>query len=427
MNSLVITIVCVVTCLCVIIRYRSFLHPLFLFNAIWMLISFLNSFHLYELNKADEEIYGYILCGILVFNICYELWFSFRKKNRIKWCSFRKASNFTIRSRLIYFFVIVCFIYYLAAAFETISTLVAGGTLATVRESVQNAERGTSFVSKIVNAFRILFIIPIGQVIPVACVVNYWFGNRDKKLFLIGAILSLLSSLGEGGRTSVVNFGFYFIMCLSLREVIKGIRLPKLSHNQKYFILSAVAILVIILVWFTVSRSGDLLWKNNYLYFSMEPYMFDTWADRVDSLDLYGFGEASLNGFLFVPLYLIKNIFGIDFPDHWNSVYELIRLTDSEWVTITAQSTRANAYVSAFWFFYLDGRLAGIIIGFVIYGIVLAGYHQNMIKRANIKTISIFCFLVQGMIWTFIRFPFSNVYYCLALIYLTFVVFKPKI
>lgn len=60
------------------------------------------------------------------------------------------------------------------------------------------------------------------------------------------------------------------------------------------------------------------------------------------------------------------------FSTHWKAVYDLIRLTDSEWLTITAQSTHANAYVSAFWFFYLDGRIVGIIIGFALYGIYLA-------------------------------------------------------
>lgn len=428
MNSGTIAIVCGVLCFCTAVKYKNIMHPLFLFNIIWCLILILESFQLYGLNDTDGRIYKYMLGGILSFNICYEGWFEFRKRYKIKWHPIFKAkAPVSLRRDLIYVMVVICFAYYMISVIETIGTLVSGGTLAVVRESVQNAESSTAFVSKVLNAFSVLIIVPFAQAIPVACVVNYWYGDKDKKLLFVGAMLSVLSSLGEGGRTAIVNFGFYMILCLSLRKTVKKTQRRRLSRRQKRIVAFSAILLGLLIVWFTVSRSGELLWKNLYLYFSMEPYMFNAWADRVDTLDLYGFGEASLNGFCFAPLYLVKNILGIDFPTHWKVIYELIRLTDSEWMTITAQLTRANAYVSAFWFFYLDGRVVGIIVGFALYGIFLAGCHQNAIKNGNMKQIAVFCFGIQGLIWTFIRFPFSNIYYCIAFIYLYFLIFESKL
>lgn len=418
-------IVCGVFCCYTAIRNRTIIHPLVLFNAIWCVILFLDSLKLYELNGVEDRIYKYILAGILSFNIGNGVWFRIRSKYSFQCGRPIVGRGYSsLRNDLVYIMGIVCIAYYVIPVIDTLSTLVAGGTLATVRESVQNSESVTSLAAKILNALSVLIIVPFAQAIPVVSVTNYWFGNKDARLLLIGAVLAAMSSLGEGGRTALVNFVLYIVVCLFIRRDVGSKGDHRLSHKQWRIVIVGTMLIGGLLVWATVSRSGMLLWKNLYLYFSMEPYMFNAWANRVDEAQLYGLGEAALNGFTFVPLYLVKNIIGLDFPVHWKAVYDMIRLSDSEWITITAQSTHANAYVSAFWFFYIDGRIIGIIIGFALYGIYLAECHRKMMEIGDVRRISIFCYLVQGLAWTFIRFPFSNIYYCIAFIYLQLVVFK---
>lgn len=200
--------------------------------------------------------------------------------------------------------------------------------------------------------------------------------------------------------------------------------MSKRKRRRLILVISIAAISF--LGWFSISRAGHLFYKNLYLYFSMQPYMFNVWANIVDDIGIMGYSEASFNGFSFVVLYIIKNLLNLDFPTHWEAIYKIIRETDSQWQVITNTFTRANAYVTAFWFFYLDGRLWGIIIGMFYYGVYVAHSFVEAVKYTNIKTVCIFSFILQGVLWSFIRFPFSNIYYAVSYIALIFLVFKRK-
>lgn len=105
--------------------------------------------------------------------------------------------------------------------------------------------------------------------------------------------------------------------------------------------------------------------------------MFETWADRIDSAGVVGFGIGSLNGLFFAIFYLIKNILGVPFPCQFSDVYQMILLTDSEWQIITDATNRANAYVSTFWYFYLDGREIGVVVLSILYGYIAEALFQQ--------------------------------------------------
>ena len=154
--------------------------------------------------------------------------------------------------------------------------------------------------------------------------------------------------------------------------------------------------------------------------------MFDYWAQGVDARNLLGYGIASLNGFIFPFLYLLKNGLGLQFPKHWLSIYQLILSTDSQWTTITISGTRANAYVSLFWYFYVDGRCAGVFLGSMLYGLLMSNSFSSVIKKPNIKTICMYSFLLQGLLFSFIRMQTSNLYYAMAIVYIGLVLFKRK-
>lgn len=119
----------------------------------------------------------------------------------------------------------------------------------------------------------------------------------------------------------------------------------------------------------------------------------------------------------------MKNNFFVFLPSV-SGIYDLIRATDSEWQIITSQSINANAYVSIFWFFYVDGRVLGMISGLFTYGAYMAHSVADIEKKLNIKNLCIFAFLLQGLVWSFIRFSFSNIYYAIAFLFLIFVVLK---
>lgn len=433
MYSKIIILVCIATIIYVILNKRKIYHPLIAFNLLWLVIILLESLHLYGLYECRPNTYGVFLAGILSFNVGYVIKERLYNPKRVmKWGAYTLFDKTDIavvpNYVLIYVVGVICVLYYFVMAIDSLQMLINGNSFADIRSVVQKS--GTivnhNMLAKILNSIVVLIITPFSQVIQVVGCIDFWMGKRDKKLIILTIVIAFLGSIGEGGRTSIANVLIYLLIgfFMSGRQVTikKG---ERRKRNRKIFIL--IILIGSSLAYITVSRAGQALVRNIYLYFSMQPYMFQVWADKATSSNLLGYGEASLNGFGFVIFYIIKNIFGTSFPEHWERVYSMIRSTDSIWQVITSISIKANAYVSAFWFLYVDGRTIGVIIGMLLYGTFISVGYNDAIYHANQKNVAIYCFLFQGLLYTFIRFPFSNVYYTVAYIMILFVAYiKPK-
>lgn len=193
--------------------------------------------------------------------------------------------------------------------------------------------------------------------------------------------------------------------------------------NKKLFSLMCITGLVV-LAALTYSRAGQAAIRTIYYDFAMPPIMFEKWIDVVKDYPL-GYGMASLNGFLYPVDYILRNSVHASLPDSFNSLYNLIQLTDTEWKWI-GDGVTANAYVSAFWFFYTDGRLFGVIFAAAVYGFICRNTYKNAILNHSVKSVSIFCLVIIGVFYTFGTFEFSQCSYALALLYISFF-FRKKV
>lgn len=433
-----IIVSCLIIVIFVTVKYRIVIHPLLIFNSIWLVIFILESLHLYGLFISEERIYMYMFGGIVAFNMGYIIWSLFRRRYRLRLKSSNSNYNsinkfvFEPRYNFLYGLALICIIYYMGSAVDSIIYLLAGNSMGEIRQMVQASDgvHASSLISKLFNAINVLIIVPGSAVIQVVGAIDFWIGKRNKILFSMGALLAVISAIGEGGRTSIVNFFLYMIIGYVLSGAYlkqKGNLSKKTNRKRRNIIVFFSIIGILFIGWFSISRTGQTLYKNLYLYFSMEPYMFNLWANKVDSAEIYGYSTASLNGFSFMLLYIVKNIFGVDFPNHWKMVYDMIRATDSEWQSITNISTQANAYVTTFWFFYLDGRFSGILGGMLAYGMYVAHTFIEAIRYPNAKTICVFAFILQGLLYVFIRFPFSNIYYAISYLMILFIAYKKKV
>lgn len=435
MQVYIAMIVCLIFICISIISIRISINPLLILGVLWLLILILNSLGLYQLNATNKEIYSIISWGIIAFGIGYIVVSIFKKKytfslNRVnKNIRINTQRAYIPKYKLLCIMGIICIIFYLKSMPTILSLLINGEGLDTIRNMVQDPESIVNVRSNIENAIRILIIIPVSLALEVIVAIDFWFGKRQKKLLVITLIMILLRVLTEGGRTPIVNFLMYLIIGFIFIN-LKNKRY-KLNYNKnkikKRYIFLIIVLGAAILYYTTISRVTEEALKTTYYYFAMEPYMFDVWAQIANENKLIGYGMASLNGFIFPVLYVIKNFFGIPFPEYWASIYELILRTDSEWKVIASTGIRANAYVSMFWFFYLDGRVWGVIIGMFLYGMINANYFVNAIKYPNAKNVCIYSLIIQGLFFSFIRFPFSNLYYALAFLFIKFIAYKPII
>ncbi|KAB7788106.1 O-antigen polymerase [Bifidobacterium cebidarum] len=401
---------------------KNIVNPLVIFVGLWTIIIFLSYCKYYNLIAASDKSYIAIETGVIGFVFGY---FIYQKIFIPKAYSIPTSINYII----VYFFFIVSIYSLVKDCTNTFSLISSGGDLSEIRSMAQDTSSILySSRSNLDNAIKLYFVNPFIIFFPIIFSYEYWNNGVRKKVFLIFLILlSSLKVLSDGSRSIILYSIFHFIFIgflLNKQKIQDKIREIKNTVNSKLLIVVAVFLLIIA----SISRLGDQSFiQNIYYYFAMEPRMLDYWMTVVDNNNSPGFGLASINGIIFPLIYLIKNIFSINYPSYWyQNVFLNINDTDKIWIDITNDHTTANAYVTVFWFPYLDGFYFGIIFILMILGICSASLHKKVNIYNNTvcaKETVLYSLFMQGIIMSFVRLQFADTSYALAFVYIIFLVF----
>lgn len=336
-----------------------------------------------------------------------------------------KQKHYELRYKAIYIMLIFSILFFIKDLASIISKIGMNHNLSVIQNLIQGDD--DVFVrSSIENALILLFVNPFTWICAPITIIDFWMGKRDKKLLIMTIMLVVLKTLTTGGRAMFIQLAFYFVCVFTLINSKRSTKFSQqvratVKKNKKIFIISGI-ICICILYILTYSRAGQAAIKTIYYDFAMQPYMFQIWCKVADTTDI-GFGVASLNGFLFPINYILRNTIQISLPQSYHTIYELIESTDTQWQWI-GNGVSANAYTSAFWFFYVDGRIMGIAIISFIYGIYSRIIFKNMETNPTQRNMAIYCMVIIGVFYTFGRFQFAQYNYALGIIYLGLFAYK---
>ena len=326
------------------------------------------------------------------------------------------GENYHPRYTVLYLLGIICIVAYIYNLYMVISG--AGSVdLAIMKAFLQQF---TLKKSSWLNAFYFLFVEPLSVAIPVISISNIIYGRKDKKLFTIAIFLIIIKTVTNTTRNTIVIIIVYFIVgtLILIKKNVKNEHIKKFIKKRKKQITLAIIAAVVIFVSMTVAR-GSKLFENLWVDFALPPRLFEVWKKEIDSNRVYGGGFASLQGFIYPIFYILKNIFNIDMPVNIATVSDLISRTDTEFVW-PGQNVTANAYVSTYWFMYLDCRIVGIIIGSFIMGFISSKVFKRMMKNMNERNITIFYFIYNMVVFSIVRIQFTGVAFAMGFIYVFF-------
>ena len=334
------------------------------------------------------------------------------------------------RYRLLYLLGILSLLFTL---YTFINTVRQAGTLhlGIIQTMLQEGEI-VSNNNGIMNAIELLIISPIRFVLPAITAVDFWFGKRDIKLLVVTICLILLTVLSSANRTSFLLFFVWLIVVAQIYLYHNKRKKNRICNSMPSYglakirkrtrIIAVITIMAFLIL--TLSRGVSRIYRQLYLYFAMPPKMFEIWADKIELNNVYGYGTASLLGFLYPIFYVVKNLLGIDTPQLIQSIYDWIMLTDSIWVW-PGKNITANAYVSIFWFLYLDYREIGIIIGMFAFGFILSRIFMHAIKSTySEKQICVYCCMFYAVLFSYVRMQFSQMRFALGLIFVLLFVYR---
>lgn len=433
--------VCILICIVfLVIGYytekRNVFNPVSLFCGLWAVIMFFSSLQMYSMILADDEINKMILIGIVAYLLGYYFGKLFLQKIHLKigcYSRYKVDTQFEAvpRYQLLYLLGCVCLVYSMYSLVN-VFIQVGGFNLGAIQKMLQSGDY-ESHNSALLNAMSILIISPVKFALPAITAVDFWYGKRDKKLLIITICLILISMLSSANRTSFLLFFMWLILVAYIKghhykrkKSIDSLKTrQKRLHKMKKYIWIFIVIGVIAFVFMTFSRGTSLIFRQIYLYFSMQPRMFEIWAGKIETENICTYGMASILGFIYPIFYVIKNLLGLNrIPTLVQSAYDWTMLTDTLWVW-PGRNIFANAYVSIFWFFYLDGRLIGIIFGMFILGCVVSKSYSNIISyQCSARQIAIYCVIFYVIVFSFVRFQFTQSKIVLGLVFIALCAYK---
>lgn len=421
-------IVCVIFCIAMFFvgekTEKKVINPLSVFCLLWGIVIFLSSLHLFNLYLPKESTFTILNAGIVAFSIGYyaakvligNKRFIFKRSTVSKKC---RCNLYEINYRVLYLAFLVCIPFYIKDLISVVMSIGFGNSLS----SIQGLMQGKDSVftrSSIESACLLLFVHPFSWISCPIVAVDFWMGRRDIKLIILQLLTILVRIFTTGGRAAFIHFMFYFLCAFVLSEnsdsksLYKEIRAKAKKNKRLLLIICVIGVAVLTLL--TYSRAGQAAVRTIYYDFAMPPIMFEKWIDTVIDYPI-GYGMASLNGFLYPIDYLLRNSVHVSLPETFKKIYDLIQLTDTEWKWI-GNGVTANAYISAFCFFYIDGRLIGVILASAIYGFICRNTYNNAIRNYSVRSATVLCLILIGVFYTFGTFEFSQYSYALALIYI---------
>lgn len=394
------------------IKEKNVYNPLTVFMSFFGIILLLSSLKLYDLYEVKQFTYFIVVLGLFSFFIGYLFIDLLKskgkqiKKERDSQPS--KSLEFNPNYKILFFIYIIVIVFLSYRTFQVLIEVSQGTTLTEIRNHSQNILE----LSGLYNLTNNYVIKPIVFALIPLAVIDLFIGKR--KILLPSFIVALLYAFSEGGR---FIFLYYIIQFFAGAIIFKKKIIVTKKTKRRIFLLLTTSIIFILFI--TNIRSSDTsILKSAYMYLSGAiphlDYRLGIIADSDRTL-----GLSFVMGYL-TTFFVILNGFGIlPYPEFYNKAIELGYVED--FVRI-GEDSLFNAFVTPFYYFYLDGGILGILIFSFIYGLTFTLVYYFLQQRPTIMLLSVYLLLLQGALTSMVRWQFYNPTYSLSFVFLFFIV-----
>lgn len=392
------------------ISHREKINPITIMTGTWGVAMLLYCSGIVEYGNISLRTYLVIIVGLTAFSVGALL----SKKIRFKYI----AAEYIIDNRIIIALQFLTILLLLPDAINSILLLASGATFEAIRT---NTVLGASSVlsnpvvalikNYIVNPFTVL-------VYPLTAYVLVVEKRRKTKfrITVLAIMICLCQVFSQGGRVSLV----YLAMHIVIVPRLFGYRMGLSAKTKRRILLGTVVMSVVFYV-ISISRGISNMQRSLVLYVSGCVPLMDYYLNNLCNTQMFTYGGAFLEGILRLVFTLAENI-GIPYP---NFVRYVEGLTNFEQTVTIGNDLRMNAFVSCFYYFYLDGGMIMVFLESMIYGFITEMFYKKAKKGKNPKYIVIYALFIQTLVFSLVRFQFILPSYVIAII-MASILFKKK-
>lgn len=396
---------------------KKLVSPVCMFSGIWFFILLVYRVTISQLSPVSDSTHIILLLGISFFalgSVLYEMLAQYRSGGRKTYYKKELAVN-GYKDELRYSWILpLCIISTLCLlpdAWDALKSFLSGNTFQMLR--AQHSEGSSVITNRIVLVTLNYIVNPFCVLIVPICAIDFIMGQKKKWLLGFTMLITFLQTFITGGRIQLVYIPLHFLIVFFYA---KG--KIRISRKIRRAIIAGVVMAVFALNFVTTSRGSS--WQNQTfgLYVSGGIPLMDHYLSNINGH--YSFGAAALSGYLRTAFSLLENI-GFGYPAFLTNIQSFM---DVEKV-VGIGALQMNAFVTCFYYFFLDGGFIGVAVESALYG-ALAKFCYLKSKQNSQKMLAIYCLILQGIVFSMVRFQFIIISYCLSFILIQFLFVEKK-
>lgn len=390
-------------------KTKFLLNPVTAMFIVWGLILPFSCWGAYDTVIPSDKVYIIIFIGLIAFLIGTLLGM---QNIEYKWGLIHTSNRWEYKFNygLIYVLGIVAIIYYILQLIVVIGLLKAGFDYNYIRELAVTTEDSVLTSSPIVTIIKAFIAVPMTYLSLTFLPLELLKKNKNKIIIIGSILLMLFYVLTTGGRSVIMWFLLYFVCVFMMRgKNAASSHLKQIIRKHRFIMIIGGVALIWFLLQMTFARKGDDvdLLKQAYIYFVAPLPNLDHHIGLVDNSHLYGYGLSSFYGLLYPFMFILSNL-GIEvFTPFVDTIYNM-SFQDLQMGVNIGNGIYMNAFVTAFYQPYLDGRYLGVILIMALFGFASGRFFYKAYYKNNVKCLLIYLLLLQKIMFSFVRFYFTQ-------------------
>lgn len=389
----------------IIIRRNEKASPLTAFCTIWMVVVFLYSLRLYNINSIGNNTAWILFLGISSFCFGYLI------MNRIKIKDTKRNYSFNWRfvRILCAMTILVSMPHYLAS----ISTMVRGGIASAAYKMMLvtgEADSGGIWMQFFVRPLEFIFIGLSG----------YVFTNRIKErfIFVSGIYFCTIKFISTGSKSAIVFYALIFVFSGIYKLEKQNEALAEFHNKQKHVPMKWKVVFATLVAAFliTMNAVSDNIFKSLYFYLAGCIPLFDKVINTNFYFNgSYTHGWVSFNGLLRFFINILESI-GINLDTSaFDRAYSTI--VQFEYTNTVAPGVKYNAFTTYLSAFYIDYGVTGVIIMSLLFGMISCYIYRRFKMEQTPARFSQLVIVYYMVVFSIVRFQLSNTVIAMAFIY----------
>lgn len=403
-----VSLICLLFVILGIYKEKNIYNPITAYNALFFILAISSSIRLFGLNDVSRSTWYIVLFGTLFYNIG-----ALAANKSIKPHCKENRKDYNFRYKFIYVLSFITLVYLLWNTIDVVKYLFDGKTLRDIRIMYYSTE-SDYFGGPLKYTYRTYINRPIIHLIVPLTIIDYFKGNRDRKLLILTILNILLYTFTNGGRLIFIYIGIHIITAILIYK--KEFNFSKSSIIK---LIIAGVILISCIGVISSLRIVNRPSKYAYTYIAGTIPHLDYRINVIKENNEFTYGISTSYGVIQPLLFVLKNIRLIDYPEFYIRSIQLAKVQD--YIDV-GTNQKFNSFVTPYFYFFLDFGFYGVITLAFIYG--FASMTIYSMHKESIRHTLIYLLLLQGLLTSMIRFQFVVSSVVIAFI-MVFFVTKP--